>query len=354
MRLRSLFQRIRSWFFVVTAASALAIASSAVAFHDADGDGILDEIEEATERSVDTVTFPKPTPFGLSITSQSSGADVDDKFHLYFHDGRFQVEYFPNASSDQVAAEFWLELVSLVEWTDTNGNGTVDDGEVLSVLPLGSDGFGTTPVNVSEWRSLDGGKMSAFDIRSNGGELHLRLTIAQRFLRVSEGKILTPMEGQLDIRVNHTVRSPAARVGLELEIETDERMAFGTDPWDETNRYSADESWISVTGGPAASPSTVFFSWSNRAAVDGVSGRVLMTDPQGSSGSYRMYAIYPAGASQSVVHVSTLGVVSEAFQDLIQPVQSLGDPIVFTSSLVAVAAIVSATMILARRRRRRF
>ena len=356
VRLRSLFRRFRSWFFALTAASTLVLAPVATAFVDVDGDTIDDGIELATERNVAVATYPHVAPYGLTITSQSVGADVNDKFRVRYEAGAFEVEYFPNASAGRVASKYTLEILSIVEWIDdVVPNGSVDDGEVASVVPLGDSGFGGLPVQVSEYASADGGNVDEFTIRSAGERVTLTLIIAQRFLRVSPEKVLTPMEAKLDIRVNHSLVSPGARVGLEFAIDTDDEPSFGDEPWDVKHDYSINESWINVTGGSSASPSTVFFSWSNDATVDGVSARALVTRPQGGSGSYRMFAVYPVSASAqtSALHVASIGVVSEAFADLIRSVIPLGDPILFVSSFVVVAATVGASMIIAKRRRRK-
>ena len=356
LRLRFLRLRVRPWLFAVTAASALVFASGAAIAGDADGDDIPDEIEDATERTLDIVTFPKPTPFGLSVASQSVGAEVDDKFRVRYEEGEFELEYYPIASSGRVAVSYSLEILNLVEWRDSVPYGVVDAGEVIPVVPLGSSGFGTRPVEGWTASSADGGNVAGFRIRSNDGGVVLALVVAQRFLRVSENKILTPMEVKVDIWANHTLSSAEARVGLELElaVDMDDTMTFGGLPWDVRNKFSVDESWINVTGGPAGTPSTVFFSWANETTVNGTRGAANMTLPEGAPGPYRMYMMYPAGPTtqQSVHHVSTLGVVSEAFKDLIRPPVPLGDAVVFASSFAAVAAIVGASMILAKRRRR--
>ncbi|HKZ90116.1 MAG TPA: hypothetical protein VJ300_07665 [Thermoplasmata archaeon] len=357
MRLRFLRLRVRPWLFAVTAASALVFASGTAIAGDSDGDEIPDEIEDATARTLDIVTFPKPPspPFSLSVTSQSVGAEVDDKFRVRYEEGEFDVEYYPVASSGRVAARYSLEIMNLVEWRDSVQNGAVDPGEVTPVLTLGSGGFGARPVEGWNASSADGGNVAGFRIRSNDGGVTLTLVVAQRFLRVAQDKILTPMEVKLDLWANHTLSSTEARVGLELAVDTDDNMIFGGLPWDVRNRFSVDESWINVTGGPAGTPSTVFFSWANEATVNGTQGLTNMTVPEGAQGPYRMYMMYPAGLTreQTVYHVSTLGVVSQAFKDLIRPPVPLGDAVVFVSSFVAVATIVGASMILAKRRRRK-
>ncbi len=358
VRLRSLLRRFRSWFFALTAASTLVLAPGAMAYEDADGDTIDDGIELATERNVAVATYPHVAPYGLTITSQSVGADVNDKFRVRYEAGEFEVEYLPDASSGRVETRYSLEIASVVEWVDNVvPNGQVDAGEIASVLTLGDSGFGGLRVNVTEYTSADGGNVDEFTIRSAGNRVTLTLVIAQRFLRVSETKVLTPMEAKLDIRVNHTLGSAGARVGLEfaIDIDTDDEMSFANESWDVKHDYSINESWINVTGGSTASPSTVFFAWSNDATVDGVSARTLVTRPQGTSGAYRMFAVYPASVSEptSALHVASIGVVSEAFADLIRSVIPLGDPVLFVSSFVVVAATVGASMIIAKRRRRK-
>lgn len=344
----------RRWFFALTAASALVIAAGGAQGTDADGDEIPDEFEAATERNVAVATYPHVAPYGVSITSQSVGAPVDDKFRLRYEAGGFDVDYLPDAASGRVASSFNLEVGAVVEWIDGIPMGVVDDGEVTRVLPLGSDQFGAIPVVWKNWSDVDGGSVDEFTIRSTNAEITLVLVIAQRFYRVSGDKVLTPMEAKLEIHLNHSMTNTNARAGLELFVETDDDMAFGNVPWDVVQQYSVDESWINVTGG-GDTPATVFFSWSNEATVDGAAGAVQKTPPEGSSGSYRMLVLYPQSptARPAVVHVASLGVVSAAFADLIRPATLPGDAVVFGASLVGVAAVVGGTMVLAKRSRRK-
>ncbi len=348
-------RRLGSWVFALTAASALVIASSMARAEDWDGDFVPDHLEEAAERNVAVATSPRVAPTAVSITSQSVGAAVNDRFRIRYSEGEFEVDYFPDTSSVP-RVSYSLELRSLVEWVD-GGDGVFEESEITWSLPLGSDAFRTVPVAHTNATSTDGGNLDRFAIRSDGGEITLVLTIAQRFLRLSPERILTPMEAKLDLYMNRTLHCAASRVAIELELETRHEMRFGTRSWDVTHNFSKDESWVNVTSGTYPEAATAFFSWSDYAEVDGIRGRVAATPPVGSGDTYTMYLIYPAGPRSDRVAVShdpALGVVSAAYEGIlrlpeVRPFQ--GDPPVYAISLVGMAVLVGGTMVLARRRR---
>lgn len=349
-----------TWAFAIAASSALVLASG-VARAD-DGDGIPDEIEDLAERTVLTNVFPEPAPRTLSILSESSGAPVDDKFRVTYESGRFELRYSRNASDDPYAS-YTVELRKLLEWLDGNADGLFQENEAVAEWGLGGDAFGNSTLSHASASNEDGGNVETFLVRAAVGaasEVALGLTIAERFMRIAENRVLTPMEVKLDVYVNHTLESPAARVGVEFHLETDAENAMSWDApsWDVQQGFSEDESWMNITS--AAHGSTMFFSWTNRALVDGRDGAVLASivpSNEGSEKSYDVHLLYPSGlgaASVRIAHDPTLGVVSTAYEAILglpgEP-RLVPDFPLYVVSLVAVAGILAATVLLARRRR---
>lgn len=351
VRFLPLRTRFRRWFFALTAASALVLASGlAQAAGDADGDGVPDEVEAATERNV-AVAVPATSPHSLSISSQSIGAETDDRFHLSYEAGTFEVEYFPDAATSQAASAYSLEFSSLVDWIDVDGDSQVAPSEIVVLRPLGKDRFGEVPIISVDEPSEDGGVINRFTIQSNFGEITFALTIARRFLRIPGEKILTPMEAKLDVLLAPGEVRVGALIGFQLRVRAQGAMNFGDVPWDVRHAFSTDESWISVTG--VASNATVFFSWANATEVDGFSGEAIATPPAPDADNYTMYMFYPVRGSfpPLIQHTASLGVVSLAFLEALRPEAILGDPMLFALSIAAVAALVAVSMYVARRRR---
>lgn len=365
VRLRFLLRRIRPWLFALTAASAVVIASNAVAFTDADQDGVDDFVEAKAERTIDYHGTPAVQPDKMWLSSVSTASPVQDWFRVSYQAGQFTVVYLRESPNGLVTSSFDLELDGLVEWRDLDDDGAYDpSSEYLRTISLGSTAFGDS--SVSHWTvmSADGGEIHSMRIRSADNEVTLELMIAQRFLRLSADRVLTPMEMKLNLTIDHAVPSADVGVALALDIDTDYPAVYESRSWGATHNFSSDESWISVTRGFGEDAATVFMSWANNATVDGATRRVSRwgPSPDSGSGSYDFYLVYPAGtdanASRIVVeHDPTLGVVSAAFGSVLQPPieprDFQGDPILYAGSVAAIAAFVATTMILAKRRRGR-
>jgi hypothetical protein len=354
------FRRVGRWFLALSAASALVVASTVAQADDGDGDTIDEEIEDQAERAVGFHGAPAVDPLKMWVVSQSIDAPVRDWFKVSFDSGEFSVVYTQEAPF--LATSFDLELEELIEWDDRDNDGRYDPAtESLSKKSLGSSAFGGALVTHNERWSAASGAMHTIRVASVDNEIELELLITQRFYLLPGGRILTPMEMKLNLTVNHVLTTPGAGVAFRLQMDTDHVALYEPWSWDAVHGFSQDESWVNVTGGSSAKPATVFFSWSNNATVDGATKRVHAWGPDGTvtSGSYDVYLAYPAGLDPSritVRHDSTLGVVSAAFESVLLPPPPFrpfaGDPVLYGSSVATIAAIVAATMILAKRRRR--
>lgn len=358
------------WALTVSTAFVLVLASSIAGADgsDADGDGVPDTIEQATQRNV-YPDFTHGNPRSFSISSWSVGAPADDFFRVDYEAGRFALKYVRNAESGVVTNEYSVEFVSLIEWLDANGDDRLQTDEIVGYVPLNDGVFENSTVSHAFVTSADGGRVDTFTVRTADSSVVLVVTIAQRFMRLSADRVLTPMEVELDLRLNHTFLNPSefpgARLGLDLHVRTEGSMSYAPKSWDEDHGFSRDESWVEITKGGTGG-SSAFFSWSDLAKVDGVSGPVQVTtvdvtEPGSSEKEYDLYFAYPAGqnpARVSVVHDPTLGVVSRAYEETVNAIVHFVPPVqpdlfLYGLSLVAVALLVGATVFVARRRRQK-
>jgi len=113
-----------------------------------------------------------------------------------------------------------------------------------------------------------------------------------------------------------------------------------------------------VTGGPEASPATVFFSWSKSAIADGLEIPVSYSNfSTGDPNSYEVYLGYPLTGARfpvRLVHDPVLGVDSAAYKGVVtRPPELQGDLVVYAGSLAAAVILVALTVILADRRRKK-
>jgi hypothetical protein len=316
---------------------------------DADGDGVPDTIEDATQRNLVAVSAGDE----INISSQLESPPFHDQFGVSFKAGTFRVEYGREGAS----TSYELELRSLVEWTDQNGNGRIDANETVASSPLGSSAFGGATVTETRTETPDHALVYGFLVRSLNGEVTLNLTVANRFTRLPNTRVLTPMEVKLDITINRVITHAGASVGLDLRIKTDSLLDYRNRSWDDLHGFTRDEAAVNVTAGPANSPATVFFSWSKSALVNGGTSSVMLssfagTDPT----SHDVYLAFPGPATSSVnlVHESVLGVDSAAYDGIVNRRPEIqGDITLYLVSLTGVAVLVAATIVVVNRGRKK-
>jgi len=350
---RALFALAASATLLLTAGLTLAAAGSA---------NYVPASVPPVQRQVVWVGTPSQAPHKIVINSESVGAPSPDEFQITYAEGSFTLEYKRHANAS-VTSEFKLTFSNLVEWNDTNGNGILDDDSILETIPLGPTGFGNLPIRHFERVTPDGGDIHSFLIQSNNQEVTLNLTIAERIVRVSPQEFLTPMEAKLTIDIQHRFTVLGAKLGLEIGIQTANTVKLEDTSWDDENHFRQDDRSINVTNDSGPEPSTTFFAWANTANVSGQERAVTVTGPEASDSVpdyYQMYLAYPAPSEVppsiiSVVHDPTLGVVSAAYESLLRlPVGNpnlQGDVYLYAVSMVLVAGLVAATIVLASRRR---
>ncbi len=332
--------------------STLAVLTLRPADADSDGDGIPDSVEAATQRNVVAASAGDE----FTIQSRLASAPFSDQFQVSYEAGTFFVSYERARGSD---SSYQLELRNLVEWIDRNRNNRIDPGETVGITSsLGTTAFANAPVTKSQVESADGGLVTELSIRSTTVNMTLNVTVAERFLRLSSTRVLTPMEVKLDLTVDRVTVSPGASLGLDVRINTTQRLEYGNRSWDDVNQFAQGEAGINVTGGPALSPATVFFSWSKSAFADGREIPVTYSNVStGDPNSYELYLAYPMTAGQSqvkLVHDPVLGVDSAAYQGVVtRPPELQGDLVLYAASLAAAVFLIALTLVVADRRRKR-
>jgi len=345
------FTRATAIAFASSAALAMVFASTlAVADGtDSDHDGIPDNLEDATQRTVAATARGDE----FSVSSHLGSGGLEDDFELSYQAGRFDVWY---SHGEGASSSYQLELLNLVAWNDHNGNGQIDDGEILQTTPLGSAAFGDVPVVATNHSDPDGGRVYEFAIPSRNSNLTLKMTIARRFMFL-DNSVLTPMEARVDISMKPGLVPSAASVGLEWRMETDARLHFVDRSWDEENHWAPSERSVNVTAGDRDHSATVFFSWANTAIAGSSAIPVALTNATASYGSVGLYFAYPSGSTApttSIVHHTTLGVLSTVFEIRRAATPEIrGDLPLFVGSSIAVAGIVGTTIFFANRRRQR-
>lgn len=327
-------------------ASSLAVAQSG----DSDGDGVPDDIENATQRNVVAVSAGDE----FDIQSRLASAPYEDMFEVFYKAGNFTVTY-EQAGGGRSA--YTLELVNLIEWVD-NGSHVFAPNEIVGTSPLGSAAFAGVPVTKFRMDTVDGGVVNVFVVHSRSGDVGMNITVAERFMRLSPDRVLTPMEVKLNLTVDRVFIAANANLGIGLRVVTGDRWRYEGRSWDEANGFARDDNSINVTAGPPNNPTSIFFSWSTSAIANGARIPVTFASANGGSpNASEVYLAYPMASGPSsvrLVHDPVLGVQSAAYEGIISRQPGLqGDLVVYVGSLVAMVLLVAVTIVLVNRRRKK-
>jgi hypothetical protein len=336
--------------FASSATLALVLASSLAAADaiDADDDGVPDNIEDATQRTVVPIALGNE----FRVSSHLGTAPVEDQFDLTYRSGTFTILYGQRGG---VTSTYRLELLSLVAWNDSNGNGRIDPGEVAAITPLAASAFADSPVVNSTRVDPDGGHIFGFLVRSRDGNATLSVTMAERFTRI-DNLILTPMEARVDMAMTSTAVPAGSKLGIQFRMTTSARPSLMEHSWDEDHGFAADERAVNVTEHAGDRSATSFFSWSNTAKVGGTATPVVLANGLADSNPYEMTLIYgqgPSPAGTQVVQRTTLGVHSAVYEirrAATPPIQA--DPLLYAGTIAAVSVLVAVSIVFANRRRK--
>ncbi len=332
----ALTQTLRTFALVATAALLLS-AGVAAASGDSDGDGIQDDVETATARSV----VVHDSPGGFVIRSRSQGAAVDDAYQVGYSGGKFTVAYFPDAAgSESVSYDLEFRRILEVYW---------EDGEWKEAgrFDIPSD---YADVTESEVPTKDGETAIVYSMTNASGIFKVTLGCTHRFARLSGDRLLSPMEVKVDIEIRGWTYTPGldSRLALKVEINSTSIPTMDETSADERAGWATDESAVTVASGS----NSLFFSWDTAATVDGVSTPIEATPLEPSNSGYEMMFVYGRGAV--IVHDPKVGAVSNAFWSIWgQPwtTPPAFDTTFYIVGIGAAAGVVGATVLLRRRRR---
>lgn len=338
--------------FATSAALVLLLSAGLAAADgvDADGDGVPDATERATQRIV--VAEPMTDEMNI-ISSRLVGESLEDQFRVSYKAGTFEIWYHETAGGE---GWYELELRRLVEWIDPNQNGRIDAGEVVNSTELGSSAFGDVPILHANRMNPDGGRVFTFIAPSRAGDITLTLSVAERFMRLPNQRILAPMEVKMDIAIDHTFSRAAVSLGIEMRMKTEGRFDIGNTSWATAHGFAASEGAVNVTARTPDRPVVVFFSWAKTAVVGGQTVPVNVTSAMVDDTTHELYFAYPMGALQfpsrvQLLHDPALGVESPLVIE--NPAAPRGDALLYVFSLAGVAALVASTVLVAQRRARK-
>jgi hypothetical protein len=345
--------RSRAIAFASSAAFALVLASALASADgvDSDQDGVSDELEDATQRTVAATASGDQ----FNVSSYLGTNAVRDHFEFSYWKGHFGVLY---EVDDGPSVAYDLELRSLLEWRDDDRNGRIEEVEIRERIPLGSSAFGGANVTSSPQKDTDGGRVFNFAMDSRDGQVSLNVAVAQRYTRLAD-VTLTPMEARMDFQMNHALSYPEASLGLELLLETSRPdVRFEDHNWERTIVPRPSERAMIVTGTEDGRSASAFFSWANDAIVSEQTTTVSYSSQELGSNQYSLFFPYPGGSLQAppaVGHQMAFGVLSVAHdaREGATPFASVlqGDLFLFTGTFAGMTGLVALTIFLSSRRR---
>ena len=359
--------------FVPTFASAgiatLLLLAAAVGVQAAVASGhsvSTNSMQDQARRNVVWIDYPSNSPAAFRIDSASFNAPVNDDFQITYNHGSFSLDY-ERVAGGPVTSEFTVTVAGLVEWVPS-GDGSFSDGTVIAYTSMGAPAFGKLPVVHSQVTMPGGIVVHSFVVQSNDQELTMNLTISEGFVTLPSGSTLTPMEAELTFSLNHLMNRTGTQLSLQLSLTTSatgQQFNLANQSWDDEHQFSQDERAVNVTNNAETPASSVWFAWSNHADVNGQPATVGVTGPEynDTTGGYDLYLSYPRTAGganpeeMSIVHDPTLGVVSSAYESIVTaPPNTSGiqpDIPLYAGTVAAMAVLVTGSILLARRQRRK-
>jgi hypothetical protein len=326
---------LRTFALVATAALLLSTGVAA-ASGDSDRDGIPDDVETSTSRSV----IVHDSPGSFVIRSRSVGAALDDAYQVGYSEGKFTVEYFPDASGSE-SISYQLEFRRILEVYSESG-----EWKEAGRFDIPSD---YAEVRESEVLTRDGETAIVYAMTNASGVFTVTVASTHRFARLPGDRLLSPMEVKADIEFRGwTYTRSDSRLALQVEINSSALPRVDETSEDERAGWATDEAAVTVASGS----NSLFFSWDAAATVDGVSTPVEATPLEPSGSGYEMMFVYGRGAV--IVHDPKVGAVSNAFWSIwFQPrtTPPAFDATFYIVGIGAAAGVVGATVFLRRRRR---
>jgi hypothetical protein len=215
------------------------------------------------------------------------------------------LEYESKSGSGEVELQFFIRFLSLIEFTDDNGDGTftAPGDQILTTLEFESMTF--LPIQRSTVSSANS-TLEIFNVTTDDGLFSLQFYVSSEFTQVNQA-IITPTQIKIDIAIkSFPFISNTSALALRTEMEADSEYDVDDSTEDEEEGRSSDEREVEVTLGGFIG----YFSWIETALIDGVKKTVNTTQD---SGNQWLYLVYPQG--RRIVHDPKIGV-----EDILNPI----------------------------------
>jgi hypothetical protein len=286
---------------------------------DDDDDGVDDDRESETERELRIDHSYNE----FEIESELKVGEVKDEFEVRFKiedEPEIEFEYKSEADDLETELELKIEFNTLIEFTDSNGNGYYDENDTEhSTYDLEDVDF--EDIQYVSSTTTDGELLYNAWTQTTDGVFLLRMYVAGGFGQIN-GSTITPTEAKIDIEIHNYNYTNQGNLALLLEVKTEIETEIDEDDQspDEAEGLASNEEALAFL---TASDNLGFFSWATIATVDGVEKPVVAgpfkldeskfesdDDETEFEQKGELALVYPYG--NDIVHDPKIGIVTEA------------------------------------------
>ncbi|MFQ5978970.1 MAG: hypothetical protein ACE5OZ_12665 [Candidatus Heimdallarchaeota archaeon] len=244
---------------------------------DDDDDDVDDDWESKTKRRLKF----EQSENEFKIESELEAGENKDNFRVRFKiedEPSIRFEYESESGSLETELELEVEFLSLIEFTDLNGNGYLDAGDTeLSTMDLSKAKYDDFQYSISN--TTDGETLYEVWTQTTDGVFLVRMYVVSGF-GVIDGSTITPTEIKIDIEIHDYpyVNSGSLALRLELKTEVETEVEKKDESPDEEEGIATAEEALAF----ASSSYLGFFSWTSNASVDGIEKPVI-SSPYGAA-----------------------------------------------------------------------
>lgn len=267
------------------------------------------EIDSEVERETETREVSVERD-GQSVEIESEQLNVtsgiENAFEVSFEaDERVEIELqFSrereiNESEQEAELSYRVRTEALVEYTDANGNGVLDDGEAVSRYSLDDATF--EPLTYTTRETTNGVTEHVITAQSRDGVFMVTLHAVGQFADIGATTV-NPTEVKIDLAMNdYPYERNDTRLALVSTLRTEHETEHEDDGADDDDTASAEA--VTISAGDVSG----FFSWTRTATVDGTTAQITSAvRPGEEAGEQQIVLSYPHG--DSIVHDPKIGI----------------------------------------------
>ncbi|NWG09144.1 MAG: hypothetical protein HXX80_02330 [Nitrososphaerales archaeon] len=298
---------------------------------DEDGDDVNDEVEDSSEREINVEVGDNEVIIESKIETEESENEFEVNFSS--NDGISIMLKYGNgteASSEEVEAglDFSVEFLSIVEYIDTDGSGTLTEGDII-IQTLNLTELSYSQPVVSTTTSMDGETGYIFETHSLGDFVFGITAELYSNYALADNTLVSPTETKITISIeNFPFQDTNGDSLMALQIRASSEMNV-------EEEFATTETEIKVKSETAEG----FFSWIPTASVDGVNKPVNSSITTNEETLINLS--YPHG--KDIIHDPILGI------GILEPIAPIFAVPIYFFSMIVLTVVALALFFVGRR-----